>query len=353
MASNAVSTPQSSLADNSGQPNPHEQLIGALAGFWVAKSIQVAASLKLADHIEGDAARAVGDLAASTGTHADSLYRLMRALASAGIFAEEGHGRFRHTPASRLLRTGEPGSMRAFFESVLGGGHYAAWGALEHSVKTGGIAFDHVHGEDVWAWFAKHSHEQRTFDGAMSDMSAVFNPAIAKALDLSNAKTLIDVGGGHGVLLASLLAANPHLRGVLFDQPHVVDGGRARLAAEHLAGRGTAVAGDFFESVPVGADACLMKFILHDWDDERSTRILRNVHKALPAGGRLLVVETVLPPGNTPGLGKLGDINMLVMTGGRERTEAEFAKLFAAAGFDLVKTHPTESPFGIVEGVKR
>jgi hypothetical protein len=352
MASDAVSTSPSS-AGNDNPIDPHQQLIQILAGFWVARAVQVAASLKLADQIEGESSRAVADIALATGAHSDALQRLLRGLASAGIFAEESAGRFRHTPTSRLLRTGEPGTMRAFFESVSGGSHYAACGGLEQSIRNGKTAFDQVHGEDVWAWFAKHPHEQRTFDQAMTDMTALFNPAIAKALDLSNVKTLIDVGGGHGVLLASLLKSNPHLHGVLFDQPHVVEGGRQRIIREGLSGRCRIAGGDFFESIPAGADACLMKFILHDWDDERSTRILRNVHKALPAGGKLLVVEVVLKPGNEPDFGKLGDLNMLVMTGGRERTEADFAKLFAGAGFELVKAHPTESPFGIVEGVRR
>jgi hypothetical protein len=352
MASHAHST-STSAADNNKTIDPHQQLIQILGGFWVARSVQVAASLKLADQIDGESSRAVADIAAATGTHPDALYRLLRGLASAGIFAEELPGRFRHTPTSRLLRTGEPGTMRAFFESVAGGSHYAAWGALDQAVRSGKTAFDQVHGEDAWAWFAKHPHEQRTFDQAMSDMTALFNPAIAKALDLSNVKILIDVGGGHGGLLASLLTSNPHLHGVLFDQPHVVEGGRQRIIGDALSGRCRIAGGDFFESIPSGADACLMKFILHDWDDERSARILRNVHKALPAGGKLLVVEVVLKPGNEPDFGKLGDLNMLVMTGGRERTEADFAKLFAAAGFELVKVHPTESPFGIVEAVRR
>jgi hypothetical protein len=332
------------------QLDPHQQLIQMMAGFWVSRAVQVAASLRLADHVGVDCPRSVEDLAAATGTHAPSLYRVLRALASAGVFVEDGRRRFAHTPTSRLLRSDEPGTMRAFFESVLGGGHFRAWGDIEHSVRTGVTAFDHAHAEDVWSYFAKHEREQRTFDQAMTDLSGVFNPPVVRGYDFSAVGTLVDVGGGHGALLTAILKQHPKVRGVVFDQPHVVEGARKRIAEEGLAGRCEAVGGSFFESVPAGADACLMKFILHDWSDAQCGRILANVRRALPADGRLLVVELVLPAGNEPSLGKWMDLNMLAMTGGQERTEAEFAALFAASGFELVKVHPTESPLSIVEG---
>jgi hypothetical protein len=335
------------------QSDPVQQMIQMLAGFWVGKSLQVAASVRVADHVGDESSHAVEDLAAATGTHAPSLYRLMRALAASGVFVEASPGRFRHTPLSRMLRSDHPTTLRAFFESVLGGGHYTAWGALEHSVRTGETAFDHAHGMDVWAHFAAHPNEGRTFDRAMTDMSVLFNPAIVAGYDYSAVRTLVDVGGGHGALLASILKANPAARGVLFDQPHVIDGARQRFADEGLAQRAQTAAGSFFESVPAGGDAYLMKFILHDWDDARSTQILRNVHRAAGAGARLLVVDTVVPAGNEPSFSKLMDLNMLAMTGGRERTEAEFAALFEGAGFELVKVHPTECPLSIVEGARR
>ena len=338
---------------SSTQADLVQQMIQMLSGFWVARTLQVAASLRISDHIDGEQSRTVEELAAATGTHAPSLYRLMRGLAGVGVFAEESRGRFRHTPLSQMLRSDHPTTLRAFFESVLGGGHLKAWSALDHSVRTGETAFDHVHGHDVWAHFAANPQEGKTFDQAMTDMSVLFNPAVVQGYNFSTVGTLVDVGGGHGALLASILKANPGTRGVLFDQPHVIEGARQRFVDEGLAGRCQVAGGNFFESVPAGGDGYLMKFILHDWDDERCTRILRNIHRASAPGARLLVVDTVVPAGNEPSLSKLMDLNMLAMTGGQERTEAEFSALFGGAGFDLVKVHQTECPLSIVEGVRR
>jgi precorrin-6B methylase 2 len=346
-----LSAPKQSQDQAHTEVNPGQQILQMVAGFWVARAMQVAASLKLADHVD-DSARSIIDLSTATKTHPISLYRLMRALASVGIFSEDGSGKFRHTTLSRLLRSNEPGSMRAFLESVLGGGHLRAWCEIDHSVRTGETAFDHAHGEGIWANFAKNEHEGRTFNQAMTDISGAFNPAVVKAFDFSKIGTLIDVGGGHGALLTSILSANPHLRGIVFDQPHVVAGARDTIAKAGTADRCETASGNFFESIPAGADACLMKFILHDWNEEKSTQILKTIHAALKPGGRLLVVELVVPPGNEPSLSKWMDLNMLAMTGGRERTEVEFATLFAACGFALVKVHPTESPLSIVEGVR-
>jgi SAM-dependent methyltransferase len=323
-----------------------------MAGFWVARSVSVAAKLRLADHV-ADAARSAEELAAATGTHAPSLYRLMRGLAGAGFFVEEPGRRFRNSPLSDVLRTGSPGSLRAVAESVLGPSHWRAWENLEHSVRTGGIAFDHAFGMDVWAFFSRNEDEQRAFNDAMTDFTRIFNPAVVKGYDFSRAGTLVDVGGGHGALLFSVLEENPAVRGVLFDQPHVVEGARGRLGEEGLSARCQLAGGSFFESVPAG-DTYMMKLIIHDWDDERAGLILRNVHKASKPGARLLVIDSVVPErGAEPSLAPLMDLNMLVMTGGRERTEAEFRDLFGRAGFDLAKVHPTESPLAIVEGVRR
>ena len=324
-----------------------------MAGFWVARSVSVAAKLRLADAVGEGPAKPVEEIAAATKTHAPSLYRLMRGLAGAGFFAEEAGRRFRNTPLSEVIRSGVPGSMRASAESIMGGSHWRAWGDLEHSVRTGRIAFDHAHGEDVWEFFGKHEDEQRAFNEAMTEFTRLFNPAIVKAYDFSRAGTLADVGGGHGALLVSVLKENPSVRGVLFDQPHVVEGAAGPIKDAGLAGRCQVVGGNFFESVPA-ADTYMMKMIIHDWDDERSGVILRNVHRASKPGARLLVIDTVVPARNDePSLARLMDLNMLVMTGGKERTEAEFGELFGAAGFDLVKVHPTEGPVGIVEGVRR
>ena len=324
-----------------------------LAGFWIARSLSVAARLGVADHLKGDS-RPVEELAMATGTHAPSLYRLLRALAGVGVFKEEPGRRFRHTPVSELLRSNRPDSMRAIADSIFGGCHYRAWGDLEYSVRSGKIAFDHVHGTDVWDFYAKNDDEQRTFDDAMTEFTGLFNPAIVKAYDFARLHTLVDVGGGHGALLASVLKANPGVRGILFDQPHVAEGARRRFEADGLSDRCQAFGGNFFELVPAGADAYMMKFIVHDWNDEQAATILRNVYDAAIPGAGLLVVEMVVPASNDePSLARLDDINMLCITGGRERTEQEFAQLFAAAGFDLVKVHKTDGPMCIIEGIKR
>jgi hypothetical protein len=333
-------------------PSPQEQMVGVLAGLWVARSVSAAAKLRLADQV-GDVTRSVEELAAATKTHAPSLYRLMRGLAGAGFFAEEPGRRFRNTPLSDVLRTGAAGTMRAAADSVMGGSHWRAWGDLEHSVRTGEIAFDHAHGTDCWSFFAQNDEEQRTFNQAMTDFTKLFNPAIVKGFDFTRAGTLADIGGGHGALLMSVLQENPAVRGILFDQPRVVEGAAGPLKDAGLAGRCQLVGGNFFESVPA-ADTYMMKMILHDWNDERSGVILRNVHRASKPGARLLVMDSVVPASNAePSLARLMDLNMLVMTGGKERTEAEFRELFERAGFSLVKVHATESPVGIVEGVRR
>ena len=334
-------------------PPPPEQLMQMLTGAWVARSISTAAKLRVADQVPADGPIGVEALAAATGTHAPSLYRLMRALASVGVFAEEGPRRFRHSPLSELLRSDAPGSMRAVADSIFGGVQHRSWGALEHSVRTGGIACDHVYGADVWQVFAKDPREQQAFDDAMSEFTAMFNPPVVRAYDFSKFNTLIDVGGGHGALLAAIAQANPRLRGAVYDQPHVVPGASHRFAREGLSDRLGVEGGNFFESVPAGADAYLMKLIVHDWDDAKSTTLLRNVHRAARPGARLLVVDSVVPPGPGPDFSKFADVNMLVMTGGCERTEEEFRGLFAAAGFDLLHVHPTEGPLSIVEGVRR
>jgi len=334
-------------------PSPQEQMVGVLAGLWVARSVSAAAKLRLADQVGDGAAKSVEELAAATKTHAPSLYRLMRGLAGAGFFAEEPGKRFRNTPLSDVLRTGVQGTMRAAADSIMGGSHWRAWGDLEHAVRTGGIAFDHAHGTDCWSFFAQHDEEQRTFNAAMTDFTKLFNPAIVKGFDFSRAGTLADIGGGHGALLMSVLQENPSVRGILFDQPRVVEGAAGPLKDAGLAGRCQLVGGNFFESVPA-ADTYMMKMILHDWNDERSGVILRNVHRASKPGARLLVMDSVVPASNAePSLARLMDLNMLVMTGGKERTEAEFRELFERAGFNLVKVHATESPVAIVEGVRR
>ncbi len=322
------------------------QMIG---GYWIARMLYVVADYGIADLIE-ERPRAAAELAAATELHPRALYRVLRALAGVGVFAEDETGNFHLTPVGATLRRHAPDSMRAMVLSELGGEHFDAWTNLAQSVKTSEIAFDHKYGEDVWAYYAKTPERAAIFNESMTNVSENTNAAVVAAYDFSSLQKLVDVAGGHGSLLASILKANPHLHGVLFDQPHVVNGSSTNLA--RVADRCEVVGGNMFEAVPSGGDAYIMKWIIHDWNDERSLTILKNIHRAMPEHGKLLLVEMVVPPGNDMHFAKLLDINMLVMTGGCERTAAEYAELFAQAGFQLTRIVPTEGPASVIEAVR-
>jgi SAM-dependent methyltransferase len=329
---------------------PPVQMLQMIAGFWVSRAIYAAAKLGVADLV-ADAPKSVAELAAATETHAPSLYRVMRALASVGIFAQDADARFAQTPLSATLLTDAPGSLRWLAMTELGEEHYPAWEELLHSVKTGERAFDRHFGKPVWEFYAENPENARIFNDAMTGTTGMITEAVLGAYDFSALRRIVDVGGGHGELLASILKATPQASGILFDAPQVVSGAGARLEAAGVAGRCEIVGGDFFESVPSGADAYTMKWILHDWDDEQSTRILKNIRRAVTDDGRLLVIEAVIPAGDEPHFGKFIDLNMLVMTGGRERTADEFSALFAASGFRLTRVVPTPSPVSVIEAV--
>jgi hypothetical protein len=327
---------------------PPIQMLQLISGFWIARCIYVVAKLGLADLIK-DQPQTADDLAAATGAHGPSLFRVLRALASVGVITQDDRNRFGGTPLSDTLRD-VPGSIRAFAMTELGEEHYPAWGELLHSVRTGGIAFDHAFGENCWEFFAKHPENARIFNDAMSGMTAQANEALHAAYDFAGIKKIMDVGGGHGGFITSILEKNPEMTGILFDSPQVIEG--AKIAGSPIAERCEVTGGDFFQSVPAGADTIILKWIIHDWNDEQSVAILKNCHAALPANGKLMLVEAVVPATSEPHFSKFIDLNMLVMTGGRERTEAEFRKLYEDSGFKLTRIVPTESPFSVIEGVK-
>jgi SAM-dependent methyltransferase len=328
---------------------PPVAMLQMISGFWISRAIYIAAKLGIADHLR-DEPRTFDELAAATGTHAPSLYRVLRALASVGIFTEDEKRRFALTPLADTLRTDVPDSLRAFATVELGEEHYPAWGELLHSVKTGEIAFDRAFSMPVWKFFEQNPENAKTFNDAMTGFTLAVNDAVLSSYDFSSIGKIVDVGGGHGSLIASILKANPQMRGVLFDAPPVIEGARRRIRDEGIAERCEAVAGDFFESVPRGGDSYIVKWIIHDWDDERSISILKNCHRAMAENGRLLLVEAVVPHGSQPHFSKYMDLNMLVMTGGRERTEDEYRALLKASGFRLTRIIPTESPMSIIEG---
>jgi len=332
-------------------PSPAEQIFQLFTSFWTSRAVYVAAKLGLADLVQ-EGPRTAAELAEATGTHAPSLYRVLRALASTGIFVEDEQGRFATTPVADLLRSGVPGSLRSSAISELGEDHYEAWGNVLHSVKTGGIAFDDHFGKPVWQYYAENPEIARTFNDSMTGLTRTVEDAVVGSYDFSAFRKVVDIGGGHGSFLASILKANPTAEGVIFDAPQVIEGAEARFRQQGVEGRCAAVGGDFFEQVPSGGDLYTLKWILHDWDDERSVAILKNCHRAMGPNARVLIVDAVIPPRNEPSLGKFMDLNMLVMTGGRERTEAEFRELLASAGFRLTRVIPTSSPVGIVEGVR-
>lgn len=330
-------------------PPPEQLMMQLIFGKWAAMAVSVAAKLRVADRLAAGP-RSVADLAAETGTHAPSLYRVLRALAGVGVFAEDADGRFRQTPASEYLRTGVPGSMRAVADYCGADWSWRPWGQLLESVRTGQTAFDTVFGEPVFDYLAKHPAESAVFNEGMTGFSSLVGPAVAEAYDFSRFGTIVDVGGGHGQLLCAILQKYAGPRGVVFDSPHVVEGAPAVVREFGLADRCRAEGGDFFRSVPAGGDAYLMKHIIHDWPDDKATTILRNCREAAKPGAKVLLVELVIPPGNEPSPGKLLDLEMLVIASGKERTEAEYAALLAGAGWKLTRVVPTKSPAFVVEG---
>jgi hypothetical protein len=327
-----------------------QEMVQMIMGFRVTQMIYVAAKLGIADLLKYGPEDA-NALAQATGTHAPSLYRLMRALASVGIFAEDEQGRFSLTPLAELLQSGVPGSQRSRALFFGGQTEWRSWGELLYSVTTGEVAFKHLYGMDPWEYRAKNPELGAHFNNFMTTNTMAQTAAVVAAYDFSGIGTLVDVGGGQGALIAAILRANPQLHGTLCDAPHVVTDARLILEAAGVLDRCQVVSCDFFSSVPDGGDAYILKSIIHDWDDNQALAILSNCRRVMPNNGRLLLVENVVPPGNEPHQGKLIDLQMLVELGGRQRTEAEFATLLGEAGFNLARVVPTDAQISIIEGI--
>ena len=318
-------------------------------GYQVSQAIHVAVALGIADLLS-DGSRGSDELAEATGTHPRSLYRLLRALASLGIFREEDGRRFALTPLAASLRSDAPESL-AGWAALIGRPYYwQAWASLLHSVRTGENAFRHVHGADVWEYRARHPEESAIFDRAMTALTLRANRSLLAAYDFGRFGTVVDVGGGQGAFLAGLLAEYPAMNAVLFDQPHVVAGAEEMLRAAGVSDRCRIVAGDFFDRVPEGGDAYVLKAIVHDWEDEQAAAILRTCRRAIAPGAVLLVIEREVGAPNEAPEAKFSDLNMLVAPGGQERSLDEFASLFAAAGFRFVGATPSESGYNVIEG---
>jgi hypothetical protein len=329
------------------RPSPSKLLARMLAGNQVQQALFVAAKLGLPDLIE-QGSRTSGELAEATGAHEGSIYRLLRALSAVGVVAEAGRDGFALTPLGALLRADAPGSLRPF---ALWSGEvtYRVFGGLEHAVRTGEPAFDHVFGTEFYAYLDDNPELGDLFADLMSWNTAPVAPALA-AYDLSAVDLAVDLGGGRGELLAAILAAHPAIRGVLVEQPRMLEQARAALEAAGVAGRCKLVPGDVLAAVPEGGDVYLLKSVLHGMTDAEATRVLANCRAAGSDGTRVLVVELVIPPPGESSPAKLMDLLMLAGGRGRERTEDEFRGLFRSAGFELTNVVAVENGYSILEG---
>jgi hypothetical protein len=330
-------------------PSPQQQLNQLICGYWHSQCVYVAAKLGIADLL-ANGPQSVDNLAQQTGTHRPSLFRLLRALASLKVFAEEPGQRFRLTPAAEPLRRDVPGSQWAM-AVMMGEEHFRAWGELLYSVRTGKIGFDKVFGRPVFEFLSQHPEQAAIFDKAMVGVHGRETSAMLDAYDFSAFASVVDIGGGNGSTLSGILEKHRSIHGTLFDLPGVIQRAGVAVDAAGLSDRIHLVDGDFFESVPAGADAYVLRHIIHDWEEEKAIRILTNVRQAIARDGRLLVVESVIPPGNEPFFGKLLDLTMLVIPGGQERTEPEYRDLLGKAGFRLVRIVPTAAEVSVIEGV--
>ncbi len=333
------------------QMPPDVILSQMLWGGLVQQCVCVAAKLGIPDLL-AEKPQTAAALAVQTETHSTALYRVLRLLTSVGVFGANADGEFSLTPLSEMLRSDVPHSMRDM--AIMLGDHWTwdAWGETMHSVKTGEVAHEKVQGMGTFEFFQKDEAAGTVFNRAMTNLSQMVVPAVVAAYDFSAFSKLVDIAGGHGFLLSGILKANPHLQGVLFDLPYVIASAGELLEKEGVKDRVELVSGDFFKSVAPGADAYLLKHIIHDWDDEQSVEILKNIHSAMNDGGKVLLVEMVVPETSEPSPSKILDIQMLLMEGGMERTAEEYRRLLDAAGFSLTRIVPTRSPYSIVEAIK-
>jgi len=333
-------------------PNPMEKIMQMGMGFMSTACLHGVTSLGIPDLLK-NGPMPVAALAKSTSVNEDALYRVLRALASAGVFSECAPRTFALAPPSELLVADAPGSMRPM---ILWLGHecqYRTFAEMPHAIKTGETVLEKVYGLSCFDFLRENPVVSEIFNDAMTAASASAIPAVLDAYDFSflNGKSLVDIAGGHGMLLSGILKKYPEIRGVLFDLDYVLEGAKPRLAAANLSSRCRLETGDFFREVPAG-DAYMMRNIIHDWNDEKASTILRNIHRASQPGAKVILVEMILIPKDTPQIAKWLDLEMLLMPGGRERTEEEYGALFAGAGFELKQVLPTKSPASVLEAVR-
>lgn len=324
------------------------QLLQIMGGAVLSRMVAAMAEFGIADLIEPGASRPVGELAAATGCHEQTLYRCLRYLASHDIFEENPRGSFALTPLAAALRADADGSFRAGARML--GRMFPAVAQLEDTLRDGENGIVKAFGQPLFEYLPNHPDLAAIFDGGMTAIHGPETPAMLEAFDFSGIGTLADVGGGNGSLLTPLLLKYPAMKGILFDLGHVIERAKANLRKAGLGDRCEVREGNFFEAFPAGADAYLMRHIIHDWNDQQSVQILKNCRAVMPPHGRLFIVETVVPTGNEPSPAKEFDMAMLIYPGGMERTEDEYRALFSAAGLELAGVTPTPSPVSVIEG---
>ena len=330
---------------------PPEMYLTQLSfGALVSQALFVAAKLGVADLL-AEQPLSIFELATATKTHERALYRVLRSLAGVGVFEEISPMIFAMTPNAEPLRSDVPNSIRNTAVFMGEEWHWRVWGNMFQSMGSGKPAWAKVHGAEVFDYFQDNPEQYEIFNRAMTEMSASTAPVVVEAYDFTGIEKLADIAGGHGLLLAQILKANPNMRGILFDLPSVIQGADTLLRKEGVSSRVETVAGNFFESVPV-ADGYVMKHIIHDWDDERAIQILENICAVMNPSGRVLLVEVIIPEGNDPHFGKILDLEMLVSPGGVERTAEEYRQLLTDSGLRLTRIIPTQSAYSIVEAVR-
>lgn len=342
-------------ADQAAKMRDRAALIEVIGGYMAAHALGLAAELKIADLID-DGVCTTSALAEATGTHAPSLHRLLRALVAVGITTEPEPGRFGLTEVGAQLRSDAPDSLYAFTRFFTNPSLFTSWQQVGHTVRTGECAFDHVYGKNIYAHLAEHPELSALFNVAMSQESRMSADLVAAGYDFSAVNSIVDIGGGDGTLLAAILSAHPHLTGVVFDSPSGVAEAGTVLAEAGVADRCEVRAGDFFDSVPSGADLYVIKSVFQDWDDAGAAAILRTCRAHLPATAKLLIVGSVLPDTATTAEPVMfyTDVNMLVTAGGRERTESEFRDLLTETGFTVLSVdHGAAGPLSMIQARPR
>jgi enamine deaminase RidA (YjgF/YER057c/UK114 family) len=329
---------------------PHAQLIQMGNAFWVSRMIYVAAQLGLADRLAGGP-KTAEELAGPTKSHTRSLFRLMRALASLGVFTQSADGKFGLTEMGQALRSEAPGCARSSILALAGPLAWSVWAEFPYSIATGETGMEKVHGMGIFDYFAKDPELAGHFSAAMVGFHGGEPPAVAAAYDFSPFGTVVDVGGATGNMLCAVLAKHPKVKGVLYDLPHVVEDAPALIKERGLSDRIRIESGSFFERAPAGGDAYILSHVIHDWDEEECLTILGHVKRAMNPGAKVLLVEMVLPEGSEFHPGKLLDLVMLTVPGGEERTPKEYAALLAKAGLRMTRVVPTESAVAVVEAV--